>query len=195
MSRLRQVFLAIPSIGLAAALALYGVSDDEMTDAVIDASVTLRAMGRTPDQIVDLIVAESGAARDEVEPVVRLAVGSVGRDPRSLRTVSLAVLVDADKTAEAVEAYAQAFCAPLLEFADATNPVVAECLDKQRQASGVAQCVDGVLAGYLIKSPATPPQTALAHQWLDPVSTVLEVDPAPELAARGWGACPEPEDA
>jgi len=33
----------------------------------------------------------------------------------------------------------------------------------------------------------------LAHQWLDPVSTVLEVDPASELAARGWGACPDDE--
>ena len=193
MSRFRQVLTAIPAIGLTAALILYGVTPQEMTDAVVDATMVLRSMGRTPDQIVDILVAESGASRDEVEPVVSLAVGSVGRDPRSLRTVSLAVLVDAAKSAEAIEAYAQAFCAPLLAFSDATNPIVAECLADQRAASGVPQCVGADVAGYLVRSPATPPQAALAHQWIDPVALVLEIDPAAELSARGWGACPDSE--
>ena len=62
MSRLRQAMIAIPSMGLAAALALYGLTPREMTDAVIDAAVVLRSMARTPDEIVDLIVAESGAS-------------------------------------------------------------------------------------------------------------------------------------
>ena len=183
--------IAIPSMGLAAALALYGLTPREMTDAVIDAAVVLRSMARTPDEIVDLIVAESGASREEVEPVVRLAVGSVGRDPRSLRTVDLSVLVPATKATDAVEAYAQAFCAPLLAFADASHPVVAECLAAQRAASGVPYCVGDAVAGYLVRSPATPPQAELAQQWLGSITTIVDGDPAAALAARGWQRCPD----
>jgi hypothetical protein len=186
--------IAIPSMGLAAALALYGLTPREMTDAVIDAAVVLRSMARTPDEIVDLIVDESGASRDEVEPVVRLAVGSVGRDPRSLRTVDLSVLVPAPKATDAVEAYAQAFCAPLLAFADASHPVVAECLAAQRAASGAPYCVGDAVAGYLVRSPATPPQAELAQQWLGSITTIVDGDPAAALAARGWQRCPDADD-
>lgn len=189
MNRLRQVLAAIPAIGLAAALALYSVTPQDMSDAVVDATVVLRSMGRTPDAIVDLLVAESGAARAEVEPVVRRAVGSVGRDPRSLRTVDLAVLVAAADVAAAVEAYAQAFCAPLLAFADADHPVVAECLTAQRAASGAPMCVGADVAGYLVRTPATPPQAALARERLT-MATVIDGDPSAELAARGWAGCP-----
>lgn len=190
MNRLRQVLAAIPAIGLAAALALYSVTPQEMGDAVVDATVVLRSMGRQPDAIVDLLVAESGAARAEVEPVVRRAVGSVGRDPRSLRTVNLAVLVAVADAPAAVEAYAQAFCAPLLAFADETHPVVVECLTAQRAASGVPMCAGADVAGYLVRTPATPPQAALARERLT-MAVVLEGDPAPELAARNWTTCPE----
>lgn len=189
MNRLRQVLAAIPAIGLAAALALYSVTPQEMGDAVVDATVVLRSMGRKPDAIVDLLVAESGAARAEVEPVVRRAVGSVGRDPRSLRTVDLSVLVAVADVPAAVEAYAQAFCAPLLAFADEAHPVVTECLTAQRAASGAPKCVGSDVAGYLVRTPATPPQAALARERLT-MATVIEGDPAGELAARGWGSCP-----
>lgn len=192
MSTIRQVLAAIPAIGLTAALILYGVTPQEIGDAVVDATVVLRSMGRKPDQIVDLLVAESGAARAEVEPVVRRAVGSVGRDRRSLRTVDLAVLVAVADAPAAVEAYAQAFCAPLLAFADEGHPVVAECLTAQRAASGVPQCVGADVVGYLVRTPATPPQAALARERLT-MATVIEGDPAGELAAREWGACPDPE--
>jgi hypothetical protein len=189
VNRLRQVLAAIPAIGLTAALILYGVTPQEMGDAVVDATVVLRSMGRPPDAIVDLLVAESGAARAEVDPVVRRAVGSVGRDPRSLRTVDLAVLVAVADVPAAVEAYAQAFCAPLLAFADADHPIVAECLTAQRAASGAPQCVGADVAGYLVRTPATPPQAVLARERLT-MATVIEGDPAAELAARGWVGCP-----
>ena len=188
MNRLRQVLAAIPAIGLAAALALYSVTPQEMGDAVVDATVVLRSMGRSHDAIVDLLVAESGAARAEVEPVVRRAVGSVGRDPRSLRTVDLAVLVAVADAPAAVEAYAQAFCAPLLAFADEAHPVVGECLTAQRAASGAPMCVGSDVAGYLVRTPATQPQAALARERLT-MATVIEGDPAAELAARGWVGC------
>lgn len=188
MTRLRQVLTAIPAIGLAAALALYSVTPQEMGDAVVDATVVLRSMGRSPDAIVDLLVAESGVARAEVEPVVRRAVGSVGRDPRSLRTVDLAVLVAAADVPAAVEAYAQAFCAPLLAFAAETHPVVAECLTAQRAASGAPMCVGADVVGYLVRTPATPPQAALARERLT-MAIVIEGDPAGELEARGWVGC------
>ncbi len=188
MNRLRQVLAAIPAIGLAAALALYSVTPQEMGDAVVDATVVLRSMGRSHDAIVDLLVAESGAARAEVEPVVRRAVGSVGRDPRSLRTVDLAVLVAVADVPAAVEAYAQAFCAPLLAFADETHPVVAECLTAQRAASGAPLCVDADVVGYLVRTPATPPQAALARERLT-MATIIEGDPAAELELRGWVGC------
>lgn len=189
MSKMRQVLAAIPAIGLAAALALYSVTPQEMGDAVVDATVVLRSMGRKPDAIVDLLVAESGAARAEVEPVVRRAVGSVGRDPRSLRTVDLAVLVAVADAPAAVEAYAQAFCAPLLAFADETHPVVTECLTAQRAASGAPMCAVGPdVVGYLVRTPATPPQAALARGRLT-MATVIEGDPAGEIDARGWVGC------
>lgn len=188
MSKMRQVLAAIPAIGLAAALALYSITPQEMGDAVVDATVVLRSMGRNSDAIVDLLVAESGAARAEVEPVVRRAVGSVGRDPRSFRTVDLAVLVAVADVPAAVEAYAQAFCAPLLAFADAEHPVVGECLTAQRAASGAPMCVGSDVAGYLVRTPATPPQAALARERLT-MATVLEGDPAGEIDARGWVGC------
>lgn len=188
MNRLRQVLAAIPAIGLAAALALYSITPQEMGDAVVDATVVLRSMGREPDAIVDLLVAESGAARAEVEPVVRRAIGSVGRDPRSLRTVDLAVLVAVADVPTAVEAYAQAFCAPLLAFADEAHPVVTECLTAQRAASGAPMCVGSDVAGYLVRTPATPPQAALARERLT-MATVLEGDPAAEIEAREWVGC------
>lgn len=191
MSRLRQVLLAIPAVGLAAALALYGVPREDLGAAVIDATVVLRQMGKSQSAIVNLLTQTSGATHDEVAPVVALAHGRVGRDPRSLRTATLTVLVDAARVPEAIEAYAQAFCAPLVELGGAEHSVVAECLAAQRQASGPAYCVDGALAGYVVSTPATPPQVTLAHQHLDAVATVIEGDGVAALAARGWLRCAE----
>ena len=82
------------------------------------------------------------------------------RVPSDDRPVDLAVLVAVADVPAAVEAYAQAFCAPLLAFADAEHPVVAECLTAQRAASGAPLCVGPDVVGYLVRTPATPPQVS-----------------------------------
>lgn len=193
-SIIRRVVAAL-ALGLAAPVAIYtaatqegvavAVADDVVREAIIDATVTLRQMGRGPDDIAVIIAAQTGAKVEEITPVLPLAVGNLTRDPRSLRSESLTMLVTVADAPAAVQAGALAFCAPLLLGGDPT-PSHAECVASQSQGAGVPQCVDGALVGYLVRSQATPSQAVRARASLASLALFEEPD------VYGWGPCPEP---
>lgn len=189
-SIIRRVVAAL-ALGLAVPAAIYqaaqdegvsvSVADEVVRHAIIDASVVLRSMGRGPDAIAQIVAEQTGAPAADVLPVVRLAVGHAGRDPRSIRSESVTLAVPVADAEVAIAAGADVFCEPLLLGGEPTS-IHAECIAANAVPQGTAMCdAQGAVVGYVVRSQATPPQAQRARERL--AAWVVDVEP------EGWGAC------
>lgn len=193
MSNIIRRVVAGIAIGLTVPIAIYQAAQDEgvtvdvadevVRHAIIDATVVLRSMGRRPDDIAQIVSEQTGAPASDVLPVVRLAVGRVGRDPRSLRTESLTLAVPVADAQAAIVAGAYVFCEPLLLGGEPTS-IHAECMAANAVPQGAEMCAGADVVGYVVRSLATPPQAARARERL----SAWVVGDVPD----GWGPCLEP---
>lgn len=190
--RIIRAVVAALALGVGAPTAIYmaaqqegvtlDVADNVVRGAIIDAVVTLRMMGRQPGDIAQIVAEQTGARVEDITPLLPLAIGRDGRDPRSIRSESLVLSVPVDQAQAAIAAGAEAFCEPLLLGGEPTS-IHAECIASQSTGAGAPRCdAQGAVVGYVVRSPATPSQAERVRARLGS----LEGEPPAE-----WVACPE----
>jgi len=162
------------------------VASAEVRAAVLDAAVVLRTMGRSADDITEIVVEQTGAPPEAVAPIVGLAVGRDGRHPRTLRDATLTVLVPLTELAQAEAGHAAAWCAPLLLGGEPTS-IHAECVGVQA-LSGQRYCLDGAEVGIEVAMTLTEAQDAAQRAALADFA-IDDVEGA--LVQRAWTLCGE----
>lgn len=161
----------------------------EVEDAVIDAAYTLKELGRTPAQVIDELSRASGVAPDVVANLARRSTLADGRDPRAVRSESLAFVLPASEAPAVAGALAGAFCAPLT-LGDGLEGSYMECVESRKALGGKPLCgKDGDVAGYLVQTHATPSQAQRARDIVVPLAEDVRDRVELALDSRGWWHC------
>lgn len=110
----RFALLALAAATLAGATYVYdGRVTEERIERVQDAAAHLRARGFTIDQIAQRLAIRTDIDIEDARAIVHRSIGRTDRDPRSLRSVEVHMVVRVADLATAEAAVAAAWCAPL----------------------------------------------------------------------------------